>query len=154
MTIAKRRPRCSTPISSRMNGNFCTVVMMIFLPLSMNLRRSPERSAWPTVAPTWANCLMVSRICWSRMRRSVTTMTESKTHSVVLLQSDELVGQPSNGVRLAAACRVLDEVTLARAVLLSIGQQLPDDVKLVIPRKDLLSSSSCRSSDSSLTIWA
>ena len=30
-----------------MNGNFCTVEMMIFLPLSMNLRRSPECSAWP-----------------------------------------------------------------------------------------------------------
>jgi len=27
---------------------------------------------------TCANCLMVSRICWSRMRRSVTTMIESK----------------------------------------------------------------------------
>ena len=42
-----------------MNGNFCTVEMMIFLPSSMNLRRSPECSAWPTVAPTCANCLIV-----------------------------------------------------------------------------------------------
>ena len=33
MMMAKRRPRCSLPISSRMNGNFCTVEMMIFLPL-------------------------------------------------------------------------------------------------------------------------
>ena len=32
-----------------------------------------------TVAPTCANCLIVSRICLSRMRRSVTTITESKT---------------------------------------------------------------------------
>ena len=79
MMMAKRRPRCSSPIASRMNGNFCTVEMMIFLPLSINLRRSPERSAWPTVAPTWANCLIVSRICLSRMRRSVTTMMESNT---------------------------------------------------------------------------
>ena len=36
MTIAKRRSRCWLPMSSRMNGNFWTVVMMIFLPLSMN----------------------------------------------------------------------------------------------------------------------
>ena len=79
MMIAKRRPRCSLPISSRMNGNFCTVEMMIFLPSAMNLRRSPECSACPTVAPTCANCLIVSRICWSRIRRSVTTMIESKT---------------------------------------------------------------------------
>ena len=62
-----------------MNGNFWTVEMMIFLPWAMNFRRSPERSACPTVAPTCANCLMVSRICWSRMRRSVTTMMESNT---------------------------------------------------------------------------
>src|SRR3954467_6374298 len=46
-----------------MKGNFCTVVMTIFLPPSMNWRRSPECSAWPTVALTCANCLMVSRIC-------------------------------------------------------------------------------------------
>ena len=79
MMIAKRRSRCSLPISSRMKGNFWTVEMMIFLPASMNFRRSPERSACPTVAPIWAYCLMVSRICRSRMRRSVTTMIESKT---------------------------------------------------------------------------
>ena len=62
MMIAKLRPRCSLPISSRMNGNFWTVEMMIFLPLSMNRRRSPERSAGATVAPTCAYCLIVSRI--------------------------------------------------------------------------------------------
>ena len=57
MTIAKRRPRCSLPISSRMNGNFWTVVMMIFLPLLDELpqvarvlgvadrRRRPGRTA-------------------------------------------------------------------------------------------------------------
>ena len=87
--------------------------MMIFLPLSMNLRRSPECSAWPTVAPTWANCLIVSRICWSRMRRSVTTMIESKTRLAVLLQADQLVREPGDRVRLAAAGRVLDQVALA-----------------------------------------
>ena len=43
MMIAKLRPRCSFPISSRMNGNFCTVEMMIFLPLSMKRRRSPDQ---------------------------------------------------------------------------------------------------------------
>ena len=79
MMMAKRRPRCSLPISSRMKGNFCTVETMIFLPVSMKRRRSPERSACPTVAPTWAYRLIVSRICRSRRSRSVTTMTESKT---------------------------------------------------------------------------
>jgi len=63
MMMAKRRPRCSLPISSRIKGNFCTVLMMIFFPLSMKRRRSPERSAWPTVADTWAYCLMVALIC-------------------------------------------------------------------------------------------
>jgi hypothetical protein len=84
---------------------------------SMNRRRSPERSACPTVAPTWANCLMVSRICLSRMRRSVTTMIESKTRvDPIPLQPDQLVGQPGDGVGLAAAGRVLDQVALARPV--------------------------------------
>ena len=76
--MAKLRPRCSLPISSRIKGNFCTVEMMIFLPSSMNLRRSPERSAYSTVAPNWAYCLMVSWICRSRRIRSVTTMIEPK----------------------------------------------------------------------------
>ena len=78
MTMAKLRPRCSLPISSRMKGNFCTVEMMIFLPLSMKRRRSPERSACPTVAETWAYCRIVSRIWRSRITRSVTMMMESK----------------------------------------------------------------------------
>src|SRR6184192_1067229 len=38
-----------------------------------------DRSAWPTVAPTCMNCLMVVWIWSSSRRRSVTTMTESKT---------------------------------------------------------------------------
>ena len=32
MMMAKCRPRCSSPISSRMKGNFWIVEMMIFLP--------------------------------------------------------------------------------------------------------------------------
>ena len=51
-----------------------------------------------------------------QMRRSVTTMTESKTSLSSRLQPDELVREPGDGVRLAAAGRVLDQVALARAV--------------------------------------
>jgi hypothetical protein len=39
-----------------------------------------------TVDPTWANCLMVSRICWSRIRRSVTTMMESNISELSFLR--------------------------------------------------------------------
>ena len=81
MMMANVRSRCSSPISSRMNGNFWTVVMMIFLPcldelpeLARALGHRPDRRR-----TTWANCLMVSRICLSRTVRSVTTMIESKT---------------------------------------------------------------------------
>lgn len=48
ITIANLRPRCSAPISSRMNGNFCTVETITFLPSAMNRRRSSECSACPT----------------------------------------------------------------------------------------------------------
>ena len=73
-----------SPISSRMIGNFCTVETMIFLPDSMNRLRSPARFALPTVAPTCANWPIVSPICRSRMRRSVTTTMESNTGSLSL----------------------------------------------------------------------
>ena len=58
ITMAKVLP-ASVAISSSMKGNFCTVETMIFLPCSINLRKSPECSAWPTVAPTCMNCLIV-----------------------------------------------------------------------------------------------
>ena len=125
-----------------MNGNFCTVEMMIFLPLSMNLRRSPECSACPTVAATWANCLIVSRICLSSTRRSVTTMMESKHRRRPSAEADELVRQPGNGVALAAAGRVLDQVALARTVLPGVGQELSHHVELVVAREDLHCASS------------
>ena len=74
-------------------------------------------SACPTVALTWANCLIVSRICLSSMRRSVTTMIESKIGCSSFLQPDQLVGQPGDGVALAAAGRVLDQVALAHTAV-------------------------------------
>ena len=55
--------------------------LTIFLPSSMNLRRSPEFSAWPTVAPTWANCSIVSRICLSRSRRAAGTPSSTSSRT-------------------------------------------------------------------------
>ena len=106
------------------------------LPLSMNLRRSPSARHGPTVAPTWANCLMVSRICLSRMRRSVTTMIESN-RGVVFLQANELMREPGDGVGFAATGGVLNQVTLAGALLFDVGEQPAHDVELVVPRPDL-----------------
>ena len=123
MTMANVLPRCSSPISSRMNGNFCTVEMMIFLPSSMNLRRSPECSAWPTVAPTCANCLIVSLDLLVEDAPVGDDDDRVEDLLVVALQADELVREPGDGVRLAAARRVLDQVALARAVRAHIGQQ-------------------------------
>ncbi len=71
------------------------------------------------------------------MRRSVTTMIESKTGRVVLLEADQLVGEPGDRVRLAAAGRVLDQVALPGAVRRGVGEQLPHHVELVVAREDL-----------------
>ena len=71
------------------------------------------------------------------MRRSVTTMIESNTGASSLLEADQLVRQPGDGVRLAAAGRVLDQVAPARAVLPRVGQQLAHHVELVVARQDL-----------------
>ena len=38
MMIPEQRLLCPVPMASRMNGNFCTVVMTIFFPASMNFR--------------------------------------------------------------------------------------------------------------------
>jgi hypothetical protein len=54
-----------------------------------------------------------------------------------LLEPEKLVGQPGDGVALAAACRVLDEVTATGAMLSNIGQELADDVELMVAREDL-----------------
>ena len=45
--------------------------------------------------------------------------------------------EPGDGVRLAAARRVLDQVAPARAVLLRVGEEPAHDVELVIAGQDL-----------------
>ena len=48
------------------------------------------------------------------------------------------MGEPGDGVRLPAAGRMLDEISLPRAVLVRIGQEPPHHVELVVARPDLL----------------
>ena len=55
----------------------------------------------------------------------------------VLLQRDQLMGQPRDGEALAAARRVLDQVALARPVPASVGQEPAHHVELLIPGPDL-----------------
>ena len=71
------------------------------------------------------------------------------------LDADELVREPGDGVRLAAARRVLDQVALARAVGAHIGQGLPHHAELVVARQDLLALLLAGLAGPSLdTIWA
>ena len=49
--------------------------------------------------------------------------------------------QPRDGVGLAASRGVLHQVALARTLLLHVGEQLPNDVELVIARPYLGSAS-------------
>ena len=53
------------------------------------------------------------------------------------LHTDELVRQPGDGVRLAAARRVLDQVAPAHAVRAHVGQGLTHHAQLVVAREDL-----------------
>ena len=55
----------------------------------------------------------------------------------VALQTDELVRQPGDRIRLAAARRVLDQVAPARPMGAHVGQRLAHDAELVIARPDL-----------------
>ena len=73
----------------------------------------------------------------------------------VVLGLGELVGQPGDRVRLAAAGGVLDQVAAAGTVCFDVGEQPPYDVELVVAGEDLASRTSCRcSGSSSMTIWA
>ena len=55
-----------------------------------------------------------------------------------LLEPDELAGQPGDGIGLAAARGVLDEVALAGAVVGDVAQDLAHGFQLVVPGPDLL----------------
>jgi len=65
-------------------------------------------------------------------------MIESKRTSAVAFQPDELVGHPGDGVGLAAAGRVFDEVPAPHIARRRVGQQLPHEIELMIAREDLL----------------
>ena len=67
----------------------------------------------------------------------MTTMIESKTGAPSPLQPGELVGQPGDGVALAAAGGVLDQVAGAHAASGRVGQQAAHHVELVVARPDL-----------------
>ncbi len=58
--------------------------------------------------------------------------------AVFIVQRGEPIGDPRNGVRLAAARRMFDEVAFARAVFLNVGNDFVYDVILMIAREDQL----------------
>ena len=137
MMIAKRRLRCSLPISSRMKGNFWTVEMMIFLPASMNLSqsarafRAPDGRADLSVLPDSVGDLPVEDDAVGNHD------DRFEDGAVVLHEADELVRKPRDGVALAAARRVLDQVAPTRPVRLDGGEQPAHDVELVVAGPDL-----------------
>ena len=55
----------------------------------------------------------------------------------VSFETDQLMGQPSDGVRLAAPGRVLDQVAFPGAMPAGVRQQPPHYVELVVSRPDL-----------------
>ena len=57
--------------------------------------------------------------------------------SALLREPDELMGQPGDGVALAAARRMLDEVAPARPVGAGVGEQPSHRIDLVVARPDL-----------------
>ncbi len=55
----------------------------------------------------------------------------------VVFEPDELMGEPGDGVALAAAGGMLHQVALARPMLRGMIEQLPHHVELVVAGKDL-----------------
>jgi hypothetical protein len=61
----------------------------------------------------------------------------SNTDASSLAEADELMSEPGDGVRFAATGGVLNQVTLAGALLFDIGEQPMNHVQLVIPRWEM-----------------
>ena len=102
MMMANVRPRCSSPISSRMNGNFCTVVMMIFLPCSRNVRSCPE--PWRHRADDGGDLGELLDVVADLLVEDPPVGDHDdrvEDRLAVLLQPDQLVGQPGDRVALA-----------------------------------------------------
>ena len=57
--------------------------------------------------------------------------------TAILFNTDQLMSQPCDGVRLAASCAMLNQVTLTDAIGTNIGQQLFNDIQLMITREYL-----------------
>ena len=55
---------------------------------------------------------------------------------VVIVQAGKPVGQPGDGIGLAGTGAVLNEIVLAGAIGLYIGQQLGHHIQLVVPGED------------------
>ena len=64
-------------------------------------------------------------------------LAEDLQRGTVLREPDQLMREPGDGVALAAACGVLDEVAPARAVRGGVGEQPAHHVELVVARPDL-----------------
>ena len=86
------------------------VEMMIFLPCSMNRRRSPDRSACPTVAFTWAYRRIVSVDLTIQDDPVGYHDDRVEDRTVISDQPDQLMGQPGDGVAFAAPGGVLDQI--------------------------------------------
>ena len=121
-----------------MNGNFCTVVMMIFLPSSMKpaqvagvLGVADRRADLGELLDGVADLLVEDPPVGDDDDRV-------EDRRAVAAQADQLVRQPGDRVALAAAGRVLDQVAPARAVLGRVGQELAHHVELVVAREDLV----------------
>ena len=138
MMMANFRPRCSSPISSRMNGNFWTVEMMIFLPPLRNRRRSPLLLGMAHRGRHLGKLLdgVLDLLVQHPPVGDHDHRVEPRLAAV--LQADELVRQPGDGVALAAAGRVLDQIPLAGAACLGVGQEFLHHVELVVAGEDLL----------------
>ena len=57
--------------------------------------------------------------------------------TAILFNADQLMRQPCDGVRFAASCTVLNQVTLTDTVGTNIGKQLFNHIQLMVARKYL-----------------
>ena len=84
-----------------------------------------------------SDSFLVAADCHPQTIAVVQTRAEALGIEVIVGQPDELVGEPSDGVALSAAGRVVDQVAFSGSMFCCINQQTAHDIQLVVAGPDL-----------------
>ena len=137
MMMAKLRPRCALPISSTMTGELLhrgdNDLPALFNEAAQIPRAFRMGYGGPHlgVLPDGVADLLIQNAAVGDHDDGI------EDEPAVALQPDELMGQPGDGITLAAAGGMLNQIPLPRPVLAAVLQEPPHHLQLMVSGPDL-----------------